>query len=278
MRILAGIDPHFDGTIRWGTDVTTAYFSQDHEKHLNPDLTVLQEVELDAPSALYPRLRDLLGAFLFRGDDVAKKTAVLSGGEKNRLSLIKLLLRPANVLLLDEPTNHLDLASKDVLLEALQSFEGTVFVVSHDKYFLSHLVNRVLELSPEGPRLHLGWSDYARRLETQTAGLWTPGEAPSQTPQRTQAQSNREDTKRRQGLLRRLEKEETTLLEEIEQLENEHRLLTSALGDPANYTEGAKMRQMKGRLKELEDLQTLRHESWEKIARDLEALRQENAT
>ena len=170
MRILAGQDHQFAGQLKWGTDIVTAYFSQDHEKDLDETKTVLEEVEADAPTSLMPRLRDLLGAFLFRGDDVFKKTAVLSGGEKNRLTLVKLLLRPAQPAeLLDEPTNHLDLASKDVLLEALQQFQGTVFVVSHDKYFLSHLAQKVLELRPEGHRLHLGgWDDYQGKTGVAT--------------------------------------------------------------------------------------------------------------
>ena len=116
------------------------------------------ELYADAPYDMVPRLRDLLGAFLFSGDDIHKKVGVLSGGERNRLALAKMLLRPANLLLMDEPTNHLDLFSKEVLLDALRSFPGTVVFVSHDRHFIDGLATRVVEV--EGGTL----TSYPRRL------------------------------------------------------------------------------------------------------------------
>jgi len=286
MRILAGQDHHFEGGLKWGTDIKTAYFSQDHEKALDPDKTVLDEVEADAPTSMVPRLRDLLGSFLFRGDDVFKKTAVLSGGEKNRLTLVKLLLRPANLLLLDEPTNHLDLASKDVLLEALEQFEGTVFVVSHDKYFLTQLAQKVLELRPEGHRLHLGgWAEYQ---EKNASGAEVPvlsgsdggeGAADFRTVRQPQSspvstsQSDREETKRRQSLIRKLEREEEALLNELSALEDEQTSLEAQMADPAVYSDGGKAKKVQTGLNANQARQAQLHEKWEQVAEELEGIK-----
>ena len=127
-----------------------------------------EEAESLCPTELLPKIRNLLGAFLFRGDDIEKSVRVLSGGERSRLALLKMLLHPANLLILDEPTNHLDLTSKDVLLEALESFAGTVLFVSHDRLFIEELADRVLELEDgASPRWYVG--DYRYYLEKKAA-------------------------------------------------------------------------------------------------------------
>ncbi len=149
MRLIAGIDRDFRGSLKYGTGVTAGYFSQDIEGQLDPSKQVIEEISAAAPTALIPRVRDLLGAFLFRGDDVYKTVSVLSGGEKSRVALLKLLLVPANLLILDEPTNHLDLQSKDVLLEALVAYTGTLVFVSHDRAFIDRLATTVLELTAD---------------------------------------------------------------------------------------------------------------------------------
>jgi len=283
MRILAGADHGFEGSLKWGTDIKTAYFSQDHEKDLDPNKTVLEEVEADAPTSMVPRLRDLLGSFLFRGDDVFKKTGVLSGGEKNRLTLVKLLLRPANLLLLDEPTNHLDLASKDVLLEALEQFEGTVFVVSHDKYFLTKLAQKVLELRPEGHRLHLGgWTEYQEKQSaapdtTVISGSDGGAGASSIRTVRSEptapvsnSQADREAAKKKQTLVRKLEREEETILAELGTLEEAHGRLSAQMADPAVYSDGAKAKKVMTDLAANEAQQAELHGRWERVAEDLE--------
>ena len=146
MNILAGCDFQ-KGERTVGHNVVVDYFAQNQSSFLEYERTVYEELLADAPFDAVPRLRDLLGAFLFSGDDIHKRVGVLSGGEKNRVALAKMLLRPANVLLLDEPTNHLDLASKDVLLDALKSFAGTILFVSHDRYFIDALATRVVEVN-----------------------------------------------------------------------------------------------------------------------------------
>ena len=281
MRILAGEDHGFEGALRWGTDIKVAYFSQDHEKSLDPNKTVLEEVEADAPTSMVPRLRDLLGAFLFRGDDVFKKTAVLSGGEKNRLTLVKLLLRPANLLLLDEPTNHLDLASKDVLLEALEQFEGTVFVVSHDKYFLTQLAQKVLELRPEGHRLHLGgWAEYQEKTSSPgspalsgsdggagASDIRTVRLAPVAA---SSSQADREAAKKRQTLIRKLEREEEAILTDLGAVEEAHGALAAQMADPAVYSDGARAKKVQADLTANAARQAELHHRWEAVAGELE--------
>ncbi|MBQ0050484.1 MAG: ABC-F family ATP-binding cassette domain-containing protein [Treponema sp.] len=165
LRILAGVDPNFEGEVKLGAGVSIGYFSQDNAETLKGSATILETIEADAPLELIPKVRDMLGAFLFRGDDVFKSLDVLSGGEKSRVALLKLLLRPVNLLILDEPTNHLDMHSKDVLLNALKDFGGTVIFVSHDRGFIEDLSTRVLELKPGQFRTFPGdYKYYMQRL------------------------------------------------------------------------------------------------------------------
>ncbi|MEI8096116.1 MAG: ABC-F family ATP-binding cassette domain-containing protein [Spirochaetales bacterium] len=270
MRILAGKDTQFEGSLRWGTDVKTAWFSQDHEKDLDPTKTVLEEVEADAPTSMVPRLRDLLGSFLFRGDDVFKKTAVLSGGEKNRLTLVKLLLRPANLLLLDEPTNHLDLASKDVLLQALKQFDGTVLVVSHDKYFLNHLADKVLELRSGKHRLHLGgWQAYQESLTWADA----PAVEVARVSAASASQLDRAESKRIETAVRRLEREEESLLEKIDVADAELSRLEAELGSPEVYSDGAKAKNVVVQLGVVQAQVASLQARWEQVAREMEEVR-----
>ena len=146
LRIIAGEDKAFSGEVLPGAGVQIGYFSQDNAETIRGKQTILEYLEERAPLELIPKLRDMLGAFLFRGDDVYKALDVLSGGEKSRIALLQLLLSPVNLLILDEPTNHLDIHSKDVLLSALKDFGGTVVFVSHDRGFIEQLATRVLHL------------------------------------------------------------------------------------------------------------------------------------
>ena len=144
-KILAGEITDTTGEWNLGHNVNIGYFAQNQEEVLTPNKTVLEEAEDSATEETRPRVRDLLGSFLFQGDDVTKKTKVLSGGERNRLALCKLLLRPFNTLIMDEPTNHLDIHSKEIIKLALQKFEGTLIVISHDREFLQGLSDKIFE-------------------------------------------------------------------------------------------------------------------------------------
>ncbi len=146
MRMLSGVEPPDSGTRTEGHQVITQYFAQDEATRLDPGLNVYQTLAGDAPMNMVPQVRNILGGFLFSGDDVDKPVRVLSGGERTRLAVARMLLRPSNTLLLDEPTNHLDLDSKDVLLEALEDFGGTLIFVSHDRYFVDKLATKVIDI------------------------------------------------------------------------------------------------------------------------------------
>jgi ATP-binding cassette subfamily F protein 3 len=171
LKVISGLTEATKGSCELGASVQMGYFSQYSSDVLKPEKTVLEEVQQRLPMANTGTIKNLLGAFLFSGDDTDKKISVLSGGEKSRVMLACLLARPVNFLILDEPTNHLDITSREVLLEALQEFDGTIIIVSHDRYFLRHLVNRVFEVDHGRLRTYEG--DYDYYLE-KSAELNTP--------------------------------------------------------------------------------------------------------
>jgi ATP-binding cassette subfamily F protein 3 len=146
----------YEGSIKLGHNVQLGYFAQNQAEYLDGEITLLQTMEDAATDTNRSKVRDMLGSFLFRGDDVEKKVKVLSGGERNRLALCKLLLQPINVLVMDEPTNHLDIKSKNVLKAALKQFEGTLLLVSHDRDFLQGMSNIVYEFKDQKIREYLG--------------------------------------------------------------------------------------------------------------------------
>jgi ATP-binding cassette subfamily F protein 3 len=166
MAVLAGGE-YQGGGLTIGHNVVADYFAQDQANVLDSEKSAYDELYSDCPFEMVPKLRDILGAFLFSGDDIHKKVGVLSGGERNRLALAKMLLRPSNLLLMDEPTNHLDLFSKEVLLDALKGFDGTVVFVSHDRYFVNGLATRIVEVG-EG-RLTSYYGDYEYYLSKKEA-------------------------------------------------------------------------------------------------------------
>ncbi len=165
MRVMTGELAPLSGTASLGHNVAVGYFAQNQEDVLDKNITVMQTLENIATGDIRTRLRDILGAFLFKGDDVDKKVAVLSGGERARLGMAKLMLQPYNLLALDEPTNHMDIRSKDVLKAALSKFDGTVVIVSHDRDFLDGLVDKVYEFKDGHVKEHLGGiQDFLEKL------------------------------------------------------------------------------------------------------------------
>lgn len=155
-RVILGELQPTKGAVKIGHNVEIGYFAQDQESVLDPNLTVFETVDCVAVGSIRTKIRDLLGAFLFRGEDVDKPVRVLSGGERNRLAMVKLMLHPYNLLILDEPTNHLDIQAKDILKQALQRYDGTLILVSHDRDFLTGLVGKVYEFGHGRVREHLG--------------------------------------------------------------------------------------------------------------------------
>ena len=164
IRMLSDLEPPTSGDIRLGHNVLADYFAQDQYKVLDPAAKMLEDIAGIAPKVPVVELRSLLGCFMFSGDDVFKPLGVLSGGERNRYAMAKMLVSPANMLLLDEPTNHLDLRAKDVLLEAIANFTGTVLFVSHDRYFIDGLATRVFEVEDRHVHVYPGnYEDYLYR-------------------------------------------------------------------------------------------------------------------
>lgn len=292
LRILAGEDQAFSGSIKLGAGVAVGYFSQDSAEKIAGNTKVLDFIEKDAPLELIPKLRDMLGAFLFRGDDVFKTLDVLSGGEKSRLALLQLLLRPVNLLILDEPTNHLDLHSKDVLLNALKDFGGTVVFVSHDRGFIEDLATRVIELRPPlEDGTEAGWlgrarnfpgsySYYLERLESENQGAVTVQEnvqeknrqsatAKSGTEEKTGA-LRYEEQKRLKNERRKLEREEERLMTEIAQAEGEKEKLKEELSLPHIYSDMQKSRSVQEKIENLEQKIQELTEAWEQVSSDLE--------
>ncbi len=244
-RIAAGQIEATAGTTALGYRIEAGFFAQEQSETLEPSLTVLQTLEAVAPAAYPIPLRTLLGGFLFRGDDVDKRVGVLSGGEKNRLALCRMLVRPANLLILDEPTNHLDMRAKEVLQQALLGYEGTLLVVSHDRAFLDPLVEKVIEIG-HGKVRHLPGtlSDYLARKdeEDRVRESAARSNGSAQPPgERVRRRKDRAETRRRLAPLRtdaaRLERRVTELEEHIAALER-------AMADPETYrdAEAAKAR------------------------------------
>ncbi len=180
MRLLAGVEAPDRGTRVEGHQIVMQYFAQDEATTLDPALTVYDTLAAGSPMHMVPAIRNVLGGFLFSGDDVHKKAGVLSGGERTRLAVARMLLRPSNLLVLDEPTNHLDLDSKDVLLDALVDYGGTLLFVSHDRYFVERLATKIVEVGGGQARTYPG--TYAEFLWSQANGAQTPAKAAPPAP------------------------------------------------------------------------------------------------
>ena len=177
IKLLSGSEPLTSGEYRLGHNAEVDYFAQDQYKELDPNARMLDDLQGEAPRSTNTELRSLLGCFLFSEDDVFKRIGVLSGGERNRYALARMLLQPSNFLLLDEPTNHLDMRAKDVLLESLEKYTGTVVFVSHDRYFIDKLATRIFEVGNGEVNVFPGnYEDYIWRKEGKQIDLTLPSE------------------------------------------------------------------------------------------------------
>lgn len=280
LRMLAGVDPITSGEVIPGTGVKIGYFSQDNAETIKGGETILEYVESQAPTELVPKVRDMLGSFLFRGDDVFKSLNVLSGGEKSRIALLQLLLRANNLLILDEPTNHLDMHSKDVLMNALKDFGGTVIFVSHDRGFIEGLATKVLELKPGSHREFPGnYKYYMERIEAEEAGIvgqfergtgiatssvnsTKTSEAKAEATKST-GKLNWEEQKKIEAERRKNEKEAARLETEIAKAEEEKSALESKMALPEVYSNGAKAKEVQQKIDETtKKIETLT-QAWE---------------
>jgi ATP-binding cassette subfamily F protein 3 len=258
----------FDGEIKLGHNVQVGYFAQNQAEYLDGNKTVLDTMIDAANETNRAKVRDILGSFLFRGDDVEKYVKVLSGGERNRLALAKMLLSPFNILIMDEPTNHLDIASKNVLKEALKKFEGTLILVSHDRDFLQGLANKVFEFRDHQVKEFLGGiDDYLKQRslsdmrQVEQASKTESSKAKSET-----TAVDYETQKKLKSLKNRLSKVES----EINQLERDLKKTDTAL--QINYDETIKevnfFEKYQSKKKKLQELM----QSWEEVQFQLEAL------
>ncbi len=269
----------YQGEAKTGHQVKIGYFAQDQAERLNDKLTVFETVDKVATGDARTKVRDLLGAFLFRGEEADKKVSVLSGGERTRLAMVLLLLEPVNLLILDEPTNHLDMRSKDILKKALKNFEGTVILVSHDREFLDGLVSRIFEFTNRKIKEHLGgiyeFLDKKRMDNLQELEKVPPKankrEVGSGSGNSREAQTGKEAFAERKELNKNIKRAGNAINKAekaIAHHENEIKLLSSQLDDPANAADQALFSIFQKAQKKLEE----QMEAWEKAHLELEEL------
>ncbi len=267
IKLLAGAEPLSSGNYTLGHNVLPDYFAQDQYKELNPNAEMLDDLSSAAPRAKQTELRSLLGCFLFSEDDVFKKIGVLSGGERNRYALARMLLAPSNFLLLDEPTNHLDMRAKDMLLEALRTYTGTVVFVSHDRYFIDNLATRIFEI--EAGHVHVfpgNYEDYLWRKEGGPEALQQTQAPPPPPPEPEPVAA---DSKKRTNpmKLKKLQDRMKEVEQQVAQLESEVAQHEAALADFKSMEETMRLTDLVAeRRKTLE----ARVAEWETLSAELE--------
>ncbi|MCH1408079.1 MAG: ABC-F family ATP-binding cassette domain-containing protein [Verrucomicrobiales bacterium] len=285
-RLVAGDEEPTFGERIVGHKVGIAYFSQTHADELDPTRTVLETMEVSVTREAATNLRTLLGAFLFRGDDVFKKVSVLSGGERGRLALARMLLQPANFLILDEPTNHLDLHSQEVLQKALIDYTGAYVIVSHNRSFLDPIVTKVLEFIPgEPPKLYYGnVSDYIEKKQADLeAAKPKAGGFASTGSSKTGGGANRKEQRRleakareaKAAKLKPLEEEFESVEEKIGSIEQEKSELTNKLVDPEFFKKGEEAAEATKRFAEVESQLEGLYSKWNELSDKIEELKGE---
>lgn len=282
IRILAGNEPFQNGDRIEGHNVTVNYFAQHQADELDPKKNALESLMEAGSHQKESRLRTILGCFLFQGDDVFKKVKVLSGGEKSRLALAKMLLSPANLLIFDEPTNHLDMSSKNILQQAIQQYEGTCIIVSHDRAFLDPIVNKVLEVQPGYIKTFLGNVSYylERKKEEEAAKSAEPSpqKQSEQDNQLSRKEQRRIEAKRRNELSRRtkpIQKNIEELEKEIEKMEGRKDEIEETMAEPDFYDDAEKVKKFSLEYDQLKADLTDRYSKWEEYQNRMEVIEQE---
>jgi ATP-binding cassette subfamily F protein 3 len=267
IKILAGAEPVSSGEYTLGHNAQPDYFAQDQYKELDPNATLLNDLGNVAPRATNTELRSVLGCFLFSEDDVFKRIGVLSGGERNRYALARMLMMPSNFLLLDEPTNHLDMRAKDVLLRALQEYNGTVVFVSHDRYFIDKLSTRVVEVAAGEVTVFPGnYEDYLWRKQGAAAAPAPKAAAAV----KTEAPAKSKDAKLNPIKLHQMKERRREIEDEVTQLEGEIAEYERSLANFTSAEKTMKTSELLGARRA--DLETLLNE-WEQVSQTIEANR-----
>jgi ATP-binding cassette subfamily F protein 3 len=260
LKLLAGLERPSGGTLKLGDNVTVGYYAQDQSQTLEESRTVLEEALANAPAGWgLERVRSLLGRFLFSQEDVDKLIGVLSGGEKSRLSLAKLLLRPSNLLLLDEPTNHLDIPSREALEEAIKAFPGTVIMASHDRYFMDRLATKIGEVGDGGLKVYLG--NYSRYRE----GAIGAGSASTGLPEPVAAGKGRS----KKQAVNPIEAELDALEAEIDRLSERRVELEEALSQPERYDSREALEALTAEYQQLDEAIGSAEARWEELSSKL---------
>ncbi|MCR5799561.1 MAG: ABC-F family ATP-binding cassette domain-containing protein [Lachnospiraceae bacterium] len=274
LKILNGVETADEGEVRFGTKVALGYYDQ--EQHvLNLEKTIFDEISDAYPSLNNTQIRNTLAAFLFTGEDVLKRIDSLSGGEKGRVALAKLMLSEANLIVLDEPTNHLDISSKEILEQALNAYDGTLLYVSHDRYFINRTADRILELSGNSFNEYLG--DYDYYLEKKAERSATDQQKSNNT--KLENEGNKNDwlqQKQQQAGLRKIKNRLSDNEKTIEELEAKKQKLDEALYDPVNATNSAKLNEISADLKLIDDKLAGLYDEWEMISSELEAFAEQH--
>ena len=279
-RLISGTESVDAGAVVSGHHTQVAFFSQTHADVLDNEQTVLECVEAAASRETRPLVRNILGCFLFRGDDVFKKIGVLSGGERSRVALVCMLLKPANFLIMDEPTNHLDFQSQDVLQRALAEYPGSYCIVSHNRQFLDHIVNKVLEFRPgHAPRLfYSNVSQYLETVETEESRNKMASSAAASSASSSAATVNRRDLRRlrtqarekRNALLRPLQKELEQVEADIAARDERKEAISAGLELPENMSDNQKLMELTQEYQRLERENEALFTRWEDISLEIE--------
>ena len=276
LKILAGVIPINGGVREEGGNVITGYFAQNRVDNLNPKLTVLEnvmELRTTENGLTEQQARGMLGTFLFRKDDVNKRVSVLSGGEKSRLALVKLMINPPNFLLMDEPTTHLDIMSIDALIAALKTYEGTLYFVSHDVHFIREIAKTVLHV--HSGRLTNYAGDYAYYLEKSKSGneraALTAGftDARPKQEEAAKVEKPKAPAKPSTSDIRKLKADVTKCEQQVSELEAKQAQITAELADPATYTGGVNLPQLNARLRDTINALQTATAAWEQAAQKL---------
>ena len=267
LKIIRGLLSQDAGTIREGAKVTIGYYDQE-QQNFNESNTVFGEISDDHPNMNNTEIRNTLALFLFTGEDVFKPISALSGGERGRLSLVKLMLSEANFLLLDEPTNHLDITSKEILEEALRGYEGTVLYVSHDRYFVDKTATRILDLTHETILSYEGnYTDYLAQKERKeaVAGFNVSSEDASKDTSETVSKQNWKDQKAKESEERKLRNRIAKLEEQIDSCEQRIQEIADAMQSPENCTNSYELNRLSEEKEKVEETLLAAMTEWEEL-------------